>query len=244
MRLKIVFKPEEEFVRFANKHAIQGFIYNMLNDSPYGERHDEPHFKFFTFSDIFIDSHGRPTLLVSSPDEKFIEELYSNIHGREEVYIGKYILHVIELRKFSLKLKRKFQTGSPIVLYKDSTKNEYFKIHEHRDMNFFIRRLKENALKKYRVFYGEEFDLEGPIFDRMVPKIRRNGKIDVYVKVVKYGTSFPIIGSKWELLEKEQIKPEDRKFYRFIMDAGLGEKNSLGFGFLNPISEKLLRKKD
>ncbi|WP_297065841.1 CRISPR-associated endoribonuclease Cas6, partial [Thermococcus sp.] len=44
-----------------------------------------------------------------------------------------------------------------------------------------------------------------------------------------------VIGSNWELLEKERIKPEERRFYRFIMDAGLGEKNSLGFGFLNPL---------
>lgn len=55
------------------------------------------------------------------------------------------------------------------------------------------------------------------------------------MKVVKNGVPFPVIGSNWELLEKERIKPEERKFYRFLMDVGLGEKNSLGFGFVNPI---------
>lgn len=69
----------------------------------------------------------------------------------------------------------------------------------------------------------------------MIPKLRKNGKLDVYVKVVKQGVLFPVIGSNWELLEKERIKSEERRFYRFIMETGLGEKNSLGFGFLNPI---------
>ncbi|AFK21713.1 putative crispr-associated protein cas6 [Pyrococcus sp. ST04] len=197
--------------------------------------HDVPKFKFFTFSDVFRDSRGFYTLLISSPDREFILTLYERLKGKEKIYIGKYELRLIEVKKFSLKLKKAFQTGSPVVLYRDSRKNEYFKLHEHRDLRFFLDRLKENAEKKFNAFYGDEFYLDGPIFDRLIPKIRKNGKIDVYVKVIKWGVPFAVIGSNWELLEKERIKPEERKFYKFIMEAGLGEKNSLGFGFLNPI---------
>ncbi|WP_297510819.1 CRISPR-associated endoribonuclease Cas6 [Thermococcus sp.] len=192
MRLKVAFYPENGTFERPNKHAVQGFIYSLLKGSEYGERHDEPRFKFFTFSDFFMDSMGRPTLLISSPEKGFINTLYGAI--------------------------------------KDN-----FKLHQHRDLRFFLQRLKENAEKKYEAFYGEDFFLEGPIFDRLIPKLRNNGKLDVYVKVVKNGVPFPVIGSNWELLEKERIRPEERRFYRFIMDAGLGEKNSLGFGFLNPI---------
>jgi len=218
-----------------NKHAIQGFIYNMLKGTEYEERHDQPRFKFFTFSDFFLDKEGRPTFIVSSPEEGFINALYSAIKERESIHIGKDEYQVVELKKFKLPLRRTFQTGSPVVLYRNASKNEYFKFHAHRDLHFFLDRLKENAEKKYSAFYGEELSLEGPLFDRMVPKLRPNGKIDVYVKVVKNGVPFPVIGSNWELLEKERIRPEERRFYRFLMDVGLGEKNSLGFGFINPI---------
>jgi len=236
MRLKVSFylSSENPEVR-PNKHAVQGFIYEMLKGSPYGEHHDEPRFKFFTFSDFFRDKKSRLTFIVSSPDKGFIDALHDNLKDRVRVYLGKDELLIAEVKKFKLPLRRRFQTGSPIVLYKDSRENEYFKFHAHRNLNFFLNRLKENAEKKYNAFYGDDFHLDGPIFDRMVPKLRRNGKFDVYVKVVKNGRPFPVIGSKWELLEKYRVNAEEKKFYEFIMDAGLGEKNSLGFGFLNPI---------
>lgn len=221
--------------RRPNKHAVQGFIYNMLKGTEYGERHDEPKFKFFTFSDFFVDRGGRTSFIVSSPEKGFINAIHSAIGERESVYIGQDEYRVLELKKFRLPLRRAFQTGSPVVLYRDASKNEYFKLYAHRDLRFFLDRLKENAEKKYSAFTGDEFFLDGPLFDRVIPKLRPNGKIDVYVKVVKNGVPFPVIGSNWELLEKERIKPEERRFYRFLMDAGLGEKNSLGFGFVNPI---------
>ena len=235
MRLKMTLESNDGPFDQPNKHAVQGFIYNMLRDTEYGKKHDEPRFKFFTFSDFFRDRKGRPTLLVSSPDRGFIEALYSNIKEREHVYIGKHQLALVEVRKFRMLLRRRFQTGSPIVLYRNTEENEYFKLHQHRDLRFFMERLKDNAEKKYNAFYEEDFSLESPLFDRVIPKLRNNGKLDVYVKVVKNGIPFPVIGSNWELLEKDRIKPHERKFYRFIMEVGLGEKNSLGFGFLNPI---------
>lgn len=235
MRLKITLESHTGAPNQPNKHAVQGFIYNMLRDTGYGGRHDEPRFKFFTFSDFFRDKEGRPTLLVSSPDGGFVEALYSNLKGRNYVYIGKHQLGLVEVRKFRVLLRKRFQRGSPIVLYRNAQENEYFKLHQHRDLRFFMERLKDNAERKYNAFYDDDFILEGPLFDRVIPKLRNNGKLDVYVRVVKNGVPFPVIGSNWELLKKDRINPGERRFYRFIMDDGLGEKNSLGFGFLNPI---------
>lgn len=234
MRLKLSLEAQDGEFERPNKHAVQGFIYNMLRGTEYGARHNQPRFKFFTFSDFFRED-GHWTFFVSSPDPGFIEALYSGIRDRETLYVGRHELHPVEVKKFKLPLRRAFQTGSPVVLYRDAGSDEYFKLHAHRDLRFFLERLKENAEKKYEAFYGEPFELEGPIFDRLIPKLRRNGKLDVYVRVVKNGVPFPVIGSNWELLEKERIAPHERRFYRFIMDAGLGEKNSLGFGFINPL---------
>ncbi len=178
MRLKLtLISLNNEFSR-PNKHAVQGFIYHMLKGTEYGgERHDQPKFKFFTFSDFFLDREGRPTFIVSSPPERgFINALHSTIKERESIHIGKNEYQVAELRKFRLPLRKAFQTGSPVVIYRNASKNEYFKLHAHRDLRFFLDRLKENAEKKYNAFYGEELSLEGPLFDRMIPKVRQNGR--------------------------------------------------------------------
>ncbi|NJE13343.1 CRISPR-associated endoribonuclease Cas6 [Thermococcus sp. LS2] len=239
MRLKLDFVPLEDFpYNDVNKHTIQGFIYSTLMRTEFGDMHDVPRFKFFTFSDIFPPTNFKKgeakSLIISSPNEKFIEALYSRLKDRERIYLGKHEFYLKSVKKFSLKVKRRFITGSPIVLYKDNKKNEYFKFYVHHNINFFLQRLEENAVKKYHAYYGEEPLIEGNLFDKMIPRIR-NGKVDIYVRIVKMGVPFTIVGSSWKLLEKHCITKEERKFYQFIMDCGLGEKNSLGFGFLNPL---------
>ncbi len=240
MRLKLDFEPTEDFPYWEiNKHTIQGFIYNTLMGTELGEEHDKPKFKFFTYSDIFPPTEfmrgDAKSLIISSPNEEFIETLYSRLKERDTIYLGKREFYLKSIKKFNLKVRRKFITGSPVVLYKNNRKNEYFKFYTHRDINFFLKRLEENAVKKYQVFYNEEDGgFIGNLFDKMMPRIR-NGKIDLYIKIVRHGIPFIIVGSMWKLLEKYRITQEEKKFYQFIMDCGLGEKNSLGFGFLNPL---------
>lgn len=239
MRLKLDFVPIESFSYYdVNKHTIQGFIYHTLKDTEFGNMHDKPKFKFFTFSDIFPPTNFQKgvakSLIISSPNEKFIESLYSKLKEKDRIYIGKYEFHLKSIKKFRLKVKNRFISGSPVVLYKDSRKNEYFKFHSHQDINFFLKRLEENARKKYHAYYGEDPIIIGNLFDKMIPRVR-NGKVDIYIRIVKRGVPFTIVGSSWRLLEKRRISREEKKFYKFIMDCGLGEKNSLGFGFLNPL---------
>jgi len=85
-------------------------------------------------------------------------------------------------------------------------------------------------VKKYQIYYNDpEFQLSGKIFDTI--EFRK----EVAVHNRKQGKEFIHIGTLWKKLEKEYINKEERRFYHFIMESGLGEKNSMGFGFLNPI---------
>ncbi|MGC8558916.1 MAG: CRISPR-associated endoribonuclease Cas6, partial [Nitrososphaeria archaeon] len=137
-----------------------------------------------------------------------------------------------EIKQFRLKLSRIFTTSSPIVLYKNNLTNEYFSFKRDGALDFFINRLKENALKKYRAYYNEDIEFEENIFDRLV--FRKEVAVNIY----KNGVRFIIIGSMWKMIEKFNIDPAYKKFYSFLMDCGLGEKNSLGFGFINPVKFK------
>ena len=214
-------------------------IYSLLKDTEFGGMHNQPRFKFWCFSDLFPPSdfvNGEEKyLLISSPREEFIEVLYEKLDDFGEVGLNGFKFDVSGVKKFDLRVKNKFMTGSPIVLYKDKDKGEYMKFYDDDfDLLFFVQRLQDNAVKKYRVFYNEEPVLNGFIFDKIAPRVRK-GRVDVYIRVAKKGKVFFVVGSAWKLLEKVRIRREERKFYKFIMDCGLGEKNSLGFGFLNPI---------
>jgi CRISPR-associated endoribonuclease Cas6 len=71
------------------------------------------------------------------------------------------------------------------------------------------------------------YDFDGNLFDSF--QFDR----EVAVRVKKTNKMFLVIGSLWKNLEKFNM--DDKNFYNFIMDCGLGEKNSLGFGMINTV---------
>lgn len=237
MRLLISFVPEVDLLYDAiGKHTVQGFIYNLLRGTEYAPTHDKRGFKFFTFSDIFPSSyimkHGElKNLVISSPNTEFIKILYERLKDRDKIKLGPYTFEVKTVKKFKLNLSKVLTTGSPIVLYKSNYDNIYFSFKHYGDLKFFLKRLKDNALKKYNAFYGAEYSFEGPLFDRL--EFRR----EVAIPIVMHTKRFLIIGSTWRQLAKVNFTREERRFYSFLMDCGLGEKNSLGFGFINPVKE-------
>ena len=117
----------------------------------------------------------------------------------------------------------------PNINNKDNKNNIYYSFERDKDLLFFLDRIKDNALKKYNAFYNENLTLEGSIFDKLV------FNKEVVINTIKRGNEFIIIGSMWKNLEKEYVSQNYKKFYSFLMETGLGEKNSMGFGFINPI---------
>ena len=233
MRLLLKLRAEK-FLPFhkVNKHTVQGAIYALLDNTEFSSMHSKPKFKFFTYSDIFPSGDFYPnkekTLIVSSPNPKFINALYENVKDINHIYLSDVPFVVAEARKFRVNPTGKFITGSPVVLQVDNKNSIYFSFKRGNSVRDFLDRIKENALKKYNAYYDDELTMEWDIFDLL--KFKR----EVAVPVKKGDKSFLIIGSVWELLEK-RIPRGYGKFYRFITDCGLGEKNSLGFGFLNVV---------
>jgi CRISPR-associated endoribonuclease Cas6 len=216
-----------------SKHTVQGFIYSLLRDTQYNQWHDKRGFKFFTFSDIFPSGDFLPgidkNLIISSPSREFIKCLYESLSSKDHFFLGPFQMKLIETKLVDLTQNGRFISGSPIVLYLDNNANTYYSFRRHPNVDFFLERLKENAIKKFSVYYGMEANLRGPIFEHLV------FKKEVAIKITKGEKSFVIIGSVWKLLEKLDQSDLNDDFYHFVMEAGLGEKNSLGFGFINPL---------
>lgn len=232
MRLILQFIPPKFVsVKKINKHAIQGMIYNHLKNTTFKNYHNGRYFKFFSFSDIFpINEDAKiKHLIISSPNENLIITLYNSFRNEDYFEINGSKFQITDLKKFILKVTNKFISGSPIVLYKNNKKNEYFSFKKEKNLDFFLERLRENALKKFYFYSGKKLEFNENLFDRLI------FKKEVVIKDIKMGNEFILIGSVWGLLEKFNIKDEYKELYEFIMDCGLGEKNSLGYGFINPV---------
>lgn len=232
IRLILKFKILDECGYYdVTKYNIQGFIYQLLkNDEEFENYHENKGFKFFNFSNIFPVNDFKKgefkTLIISSPNQNLIHSLYTQLDKLDTFYLNKYQMRIEEINVINPKHYDKFISSTPIVLFEDNTKNQYYSFKNKPDFNFFFDRLKDNAVKKYNAFTGLDFNLEDELFESF--EFNR----EVAVRVRKNGNTFVVIGSLWKNLEAN-INNKNRNFYRFLLDVGLGEKNSLGFGMLN-----------
>lgn len=232
MRLIIKFESQQNYPYDSiNKHTIQGFIYSLLKNTVFSNYHDFKGFKYFNFSNIFPVSNFKPdeikNLIISSPKEGFIRVLFNSIRAKDYFYLGKKKMELKEARIFQPKLSRRFITSTPIVLFKNNRKNKYYSLEKTNDFSFFMERIKDNAIKKYNAYQNDNYYFEGNLFDRF--EFDR----EVAVRVKKADKIFLVIGTLWKNLEKFNM--DNKRFYKFIMETGLGEKNSLGFGMVNVV---------
>ncbi|QER42557.1 CRISPR-associated endoribonuclease Cas6 [Thermodesulfobacterium sp. TA1] len=243
MRLAITFVSEKEAVLPIHyNEVLQGLIYHLLDRALAEKLHNEGfvyqkrRFKFFTFSRIFGKlEKERDKFKISSPFKFFISSPYtemllsltSNFLYNKEIQLDVNrvwlesikVLPSPEIRKEIL-----IRMLSPLTVYStlygaDGKKKTYY---YHPNEKNFSMLVKENIIKKYKAFYkkmppSEEFFIE-PI------KLEKgNEKIIIYKGFVIKGWmgNFVLRG--------------DPELLRLAYDAGLGAKNSQGFGMFEVI---------
>ena len=231
MRLLIKFNPlcNENYYNIG-KYDIQGFIYSLLKDTEFHEYHNIRGFKYFTFSNIFpvcdYKLGDEKQLIISSPSSAFVKLIYYNLSNMEVFRLNKFFMEIKDLKLLNIKSSHCIIGGTPIVLYENNIENRYYSFKSNPDFNFFFERLKDNSLKKYNSYYDDEYYFEEELFD----SFEFNREVSVRMKI--HDNKFIIIGSLWKELGRE-LTQDNKKFYNFLFDCGLGEKNSLGFGFVN-----------
>lgn len=228
----IKFEPKE-FIKYSeiDKYTIQGFIYSLLkNNASFNSLHDVAGFKFFNFSNIFpvsdFNKNSLKKLIISSPNTDLIKSLYDNLKDKSYFKLKNYQMEILKVSILKNNVCSKFISATPIVLYEDNLNNKYYSFKQNPNFNFFFDRLKDNAIKKYNAFTNKDFDLDGDLFTNF-----EFGR-EVSIRINKNGNQFIVIGSLWKNLEFD-LTDENKDFYKFLFENGLGEKNSLGFGFLN-----------
>jgi CRISPR-associated endoribonuclease Cas6 len=229
-------------------HKLQGFIYSLLRDTPYSILHDKKGYKFFCFSNIFpvpedgkIKRGDKKKLLISSPDKLFINFLEEKVKERKEINIGEMQFELNNVKRFNVKLKKNFKliTATPIIIRIPEKNYEKYKIPmEFRKKRYvywrpqysfeaFVKQLEENLIKKYNEFYNVKFEIER-IFEMF-----KFVKSTVNHTIIN-GKEQMLVGSIWEF-GFSYLNPEQKKILEFGIDCGFGERNSLGFGFMNVV---------
>ena len=167
--------------------------------------------------------------------DSFIDTLEKKFCRREHIKIGAHKFRIKSVKKFKLSHGDYWYTATPVVLYRDNRKNLYFNFRKTPDIEFFVNRIRENAMKKYEIYHNKKISVPDPLFDffefkkTVAPVIKRGPQKFIFIGTVGL-FKLPKIRSR-----------RVREFYEFIMDCGLGEKNSMGFGFINPVSKDARR---
>ncbi|MEM3399748.1 MAG: CRISPR-associated endoribonuclease Cas6 [Candidatus Micrarchaeia archaeon] len=229
-------------------HKLQGFIYSLLRNTEHEKLHDKKGYKFFCFSNIFptrdMKKGEKAHLIVSSPNDEFVKTLWKQIlqRIRTTIHIGDNSYNILSARMLQPHLPRSFSfiTGTPIIIripnyrygnYGIKAEKPYKYVYWKPKHSFeaFIKQLEENLIKKYNEFNNTCME-RMPIFERFIFKKTVCNHIIINGKEVK------VFGSVWQFMfDGASRNPEKRKLLRFALDTGLGELNSLGFGFVNVI---------
>lgn len=236
-------------------HKLQGFIYSLLDETPYARLHDRRGYKFFCFSNIF-PSRGEKRdpsenmrsgelryLLISSPDVGLVatmkERLEKIMEKGTSVNVGEMSFKLESVKIFEPKIGKScvLITGTPIVIRIPKENYESYGIEPPKDYDYvywrknypldaFVKQLEDNLFKKYKEFYGQPIRGTFTIFQKA------EFLKQVSNSVVVDGREITIIGTLWRFVF-EYVGKKQAKLLTFAIDCGFGELNSLGFGFVN-----------
>ncbi|GIU72683.1 MAG: CRISPR-associated protein Cas6 [Candidatus Nitrosocaldaceae archaeon] len=236
MRILLELEPYKEYdYSYPYYYHIQGMIYNAIKDSKLSYIHNKDSYKFFCFSNLFPLNSNIKKLIISSPHKEFIDYLYEVFENRKILKIGSMNFKVSRIKKFKVRVKKrvKLVTATPIIIRIPRDKYEEYGIKPKHDydylywrkeypLNLFIEQLRDNAIKKYKEFKKRDIDNSFNIK-------YLNFKKQVSIRLKIHDSEHIVIGTLWEFF----IDNTPLDLLRFIIDTGLGERNSLGFGFVN-----------
>ncbi len=250
MRGILTLRCENSFLYEANVyHKLQGFIYSLIRDTEYSSLHNKKDYKFISFSNVFPPKNAKMgdkrTLIISSPENRLITIMKNSLDALqgEIINIGhmRFFLERTTILRPTIEKDLCLITGTPVIVR--IPKEKFSAYESHWDVNYdyiywrsnyplelFIEQIEQNLRKKFQSFYGYELSLE-KAFENF------NFKKQVCNHITINGKEVKVIGTLWEIIFKNLDKNQ-RKFVSFMLDCGIGELNTLGFGFLNKVRSK------
>jgi CRISPR-associated endoribonuclease Cas6 len=180
--------------------------------------------------------------LVSSPDESlikvFLEQMDKLQSSGERVNVGEMSFGVEGVSVLKPRVERScvLAAGTPIVVripranyarYGIEPPKDYEYVYWRKQYPFdaFVRQLEDNLFKKYNMFHNTRLEAF-PVFEQFVFQKQVCSHLMIDGREVK------MFGSLWRFTFN-YLYGDKQKLVQFGLDTGLGELNSIGYGFIN-----------
>lgn len=257
MRLLVRLDPQDEGPYDNDYHYhLQGLVYSLIRDGGMGDVHDRPGYKFFCFSNIFpyrerfVRGLGQE-MLISSPDPGMVSSISRALHarmdGKSPVQVGAINFSISGIEgPFHVKMPNdsvvSVVSSTPIIIRIPEWRYSDYGIVSNRPfenwrnnlpLEAFVKQLKDNMEKKFKEYSGLENAGRQSTEDPQFPEIISYRYLKSVSKpfTVK-GERQQAVGSLWGI--DFAVDNEERmNLLQFALDSGFGERNSLGFGFMN-----------
>jgi CRISPR-associated endoribonuclease Cas6 len=234
----------------AYHHKLRGRIWDALDGTEYDEIHDENRPKPFVYSNPFppgdMQEGDERTLLVASPHEDLLANVAEDFKYEPELNIGEMPFQVTDLSVLDPDVGEPGTTGTietgtgVLVRIPPWRFDEYGLDVDHDEAEFwrpehtmepFRNQIEANLDQKHDLFCQEYLpgpsDVKGDLFDGYeliktfaIPVTPTTGEQETWVL------------SKWRF--DYFVRDDDyRRHLNLALDVGIGERNSLGFGFVN-----------
>jgi len=226
-------------VNFDYQYGLASMLYFKLADADVrlaNEIHAHQGFKFYTFSNLVLMNRKacksglcfeRAYFILSSPDDRFIRSFTEGLLQQPEFYLDgprgriDLVIERIEiLKEPSFGDECLFRTLSPIYIKTIRKENECLReIDLYPTEPKFYENLHRNLTERFSEFYGKE-----PVDHFDVVQTA-----DINPRRIKIADSY----RRCSLMSlRIQASPE---LLKFAYDAGLGEKNAMGFGCVDVV---------
>jgi len=235
-------------------HKLRGRLWGALENTEYDDIHDENRPKPFTYSNPFppgdMNEGDERTLLVASPDEELLAHIAADLQDDRELNIGEMPFTVEGLTPLSPDVGEPgtsgtLESGTGLLVRIPPWRFDDYDIDVDHDqaefwrpehsMEPFVTQIEANLDKKHGLYCPEYLpgpsEVAGELFDGYeliktfaLPVTPTEGERETWVL------------SKWRF--DYTVRDDDhRRHLNLALDVGLGERNSLGFGFVN-VTEK------
>lgn len=242
MRIKLTYESldGEIVVPKHYNYVLQSLIYKTFSPELATKLHQEGfllgkrRFKLFTFSRILekgvlskdeakLIFNGKITFYFSSPVEDIVENLAERSFREREFTLGKKKIFISQLEILTLpriENKMLIRALSPITVYSTFIKEDGRKlVHYYKPVDKeFSKLIEENAKKKYKLIYGKDPENLKLSIKPVKFSIKENFKV-----VIFKNTNIEGFTGIYEL-------EGDPELIYVTYEAGLGNKNSEGFG--------------
>lgn len=234
----------------AYHHKLRGRIWQALRGSEFESLHGEERPLGFCYSNPFppgeITEGDERFVIFAATDRDLLGEIAADLQKDSEFNIGEMPFEVTDMSLLEPDVgepgtRGVLESGTGLVVRIPPWRADEYGIENDGEQAIFWRpdhsmeplkvQLENNLDKKHRLFYPD--DLPGPsdVTGHLFEEYELLKTYALPVQVTK-DVELTYILSKWRLGYTVR-DDHHRRHLNLALDAGLGERNSLGFGFVN-----------